>query len=87
MKRDMMDCREAVDHLWELIDRELDEQAESRIEAHLEACQHCFPQYDFHRAFRAFLGSRCRQSAPAELRRRIFLSLLAEERNAAARRP
>ncbi|HSJ09181.1 MAG TPA: zf-HC2 domain-containing protein [Longimicrobiales bacterium] len=70
------DCRDALDHLWELVDCELDDAAEARILAHIDRCQACYPQYDFHRAYRTFIAQRCRHSAPPEVRRRVFRSLL-----------
>lgn len=73
------DCHDAVEHLWELIDRELDEHAEQRVLDHINRCQACYPQYDFHRAYRTFIAQRCRQSAPPAVRRRIFESLLRME--------
>lgn len=73
------DCRETLDHLWELIDCELDAAAEQRLLDHIDRCQACYPQYDFHRAWRAFIAQRCRHGAPPELKRRIFQSLLESE--------
>jgi len=72
------DCRDAVDHLWELIDNELDAGSEKRIMEHIERCQGCYPQYDFHRAYRLFVAQRCRHPAPGELRRRIFMAIVEE---------
>lgn len=76
-----MSCREAVQKLWEYVDQELDEAACEQVRAHLDRCRHCFPHYDFQRAYREFMAS-CRSGcAPPELRRRIFLSLLEEEQS------
>jgi anti-sigma factor (TIGR02949 family) len=75
-------CRETLQRLWELIDHELQAGDKERMESHLKQCQHCFPQYDFQRAYRAFVASCCRHDAPPELRRRIFMALLEEERQA-----
>jgi anti-sigma factor (TIGR02949 family) len=72
-------CHETMEQLWELIDRELHGGDAERIHAHLEACQHCFPRYDFQRAYRTFIASCCRHDAPPELRRRIFMAILEEE--------
>jgi hypothetical protein len=48
------------------------------IKSHLDRCQACFPQYDFQRAFREFLGQQCHQAAPPGLRRKVFEMLLKE---------
>lgn len=79
MAEQRMTCRDALDQLWEYIDRELDDATADQVRVHLERCSHCFPQYDFQRAFRAFMATSCRECAPPELRRRIFLQLLGEE--------
>jgi anti-sigma factor (TIGR02949 family) len=72
-------CRDALAELWAFIDRELDQASAEEVRAHLDRCRSCFPQYDFQRAFRAFMATQARTTAPPELRRRIFLKLLSEE--------
>ena len=74
-----MDCTEALDHLYDLLDRELSPELESAVREHLENCKHCFPLYKFETAFTRFLEAREQtQSAPAELRRRILNQLMQE---------
>jgi mycothiol system anti-sigma-R factor len=80
MNESNVSCRETMEQLWALLDRELDAGDTARLEAHLAACQHCYPEYDFQRAFRSFLAATCQHEAPPELRRRIFMALLEEER-------
>ena len=75
----MLSCREVIEQLWAFIDGELDSEQLARVDLHLEACASCFPHYDFQRAFQAFLRAHNAQPVPAALRRRIFMSLLAEE--------
>lgn len=75
----MLSCREVIEQLWAYIDGELDADRMPRIEAHLDVCASCFPHYDFQRAFQQFLQAHAQQPMPAALRRRIFMSLLAEE--------
>lgn len=77
-----INCDHAMEQLWALIDRELDAADATRLREHLDTCQRCYPEYDFHRAYREFIASHCRHEAPPELRRRIFMSLLAEEERA-----
>jgi anti-sigma factor (TIGR02949 family) len=76
----LLSCREAIEQLWALIDGELDESQMPRVEQHLQVCAACFPHYDFQRAFRDFLRAHNSEPVPASLRRRIFMTLLAEER-------
>ena len=75
----MASCREAVEELWAFIDGELPATEGERIHRHLEACRHCYPHYDFQKAFVDFLRRQTERPVPAELRRRVFLRLLAEE--------
>jgi len=79
--RPRLNCREAVEQLWAYIDGELPAGDADRVHDHLEACSACSPQHDYQRAFREFLKAQARAgpAVPADLRRRIFLRLLAEE--------
>jgi len=71
-----MNCREAVDHLYEFLDRELTPTVEREVRDHLEECQPCLEQFDFEEAFLTFLQARCRtRCAPPELKRRILHEL------------
>jgi len=74
-----MHCRDAIQRLWALIDEDLDTATEEQVRAHLEACSHCFPQFDFQKEFTAFLAARCRHEAPEELKSKI-MALLNKER-------
>jgi len=80
-ERPGLTCREAVEQLWAYIDGELPAGDADRVHAHLDACGACSPQHDYQRAFLEFLKAQARSGpgVPAELRRRIFLRLLAEE--------
>jgi anti-sigma factor (TIGR02949 family) len=75
----MMHCHEALSQLWAYIDGELQPELNERVRLHLEMCRRCYPQYDFHRAFVAYLGRVDKGGVPPTLRRRIFERLLAEE--------
>lgn len=79
-EHEMLHCHEVIAQLWEYIDGGLEAERMDEIRAHLDMCQRCYPQYDFHRAFVAFLGRAGRQPMPPELRRKVFERLLAEER-------
>ncbi len=74
-----VDCEGVVRQLYEYIDEELDAETIAKIRRHLEACQKCFPRYDFERAFLRFLAEHGRSGASPELRRRVFETILEEE--------
>lgn len=77
---EMLNCREAVEQLWAYIDGELTEADARSVENHLEACKGCHPQYDFQKVFREFIRQQSGKPVPTDLRRRVFLRLLAEDR-------
>jgi anti-sigma factor (TIGR02949 family) len=74
-----LSCREAIERLWAYIDAELPNEEVDALKTHLEVCSACYPHYDFQKALCQFLRSQPQRCAPPELRRRIFLRLLAEE--------
>ena len=74
----MIPCDHVIARLWEYIDGELTEEQAAQVQAHLEICNRCFPQYDFQRAYRIFLRRTAQQPVPPGLRRRVFETILAE---------
>lgn len=77
---EMIPCDQVIARLWEYVDGELDADGEERMERHLDACARCFPEYDFRRAYRTFVARVGPQGAPADVRQRVFLAILEEER-------
>ena len=74
-----MNCREALDHVYEFLDKELTPDVEREVREHLEACKPCGHHFDFEQAFLTFLQARCRtRSAPPDLKRRILHDLFGE---------
>ncbi|HEX6135674.1 MAG TPA: mycothiol system anti-sigma-R factor [Longimicrobiales bacterium] len=78
MSRHEISCSDALDQLWALLDQEIGDDDADLVREHIERCSHCYPQYDFDRAYRELLALQCREQAPPELRRRIFMRLLEE---------
>ena len=71
-----MNCREAAEHLYEYLDKELTPAIEREVRGHLEDCQPCLEQFDFEQAFLRFLQARCRaRCAPPDLKRKILHEL------------
>ncbi|MDP9347675.1 MAG: anti-sigma factor [Gemmatimonadota bacterium] len=77
---EMVPCDHVIERLWEYIDGALDPERAAKIEAHLEICARCFPEYDFRRAYRSFVQQVGPRSMPSEMKRRVFEALLEEER-------
>lgn len=71
-------CEEVARQLWAYIDGELTPELNESVRAHLEDCARCYPRYDFHRAFLAFLRRHSEQPVPPGLRRRVWEQILQE---------
>ena len=77
-EKDSMTCHEAVQVLWDYLDRELDDAMRDRVREHLEECAHCRNQYTFEGHFLRTVGNIV--EAPIEtsaLRERIVTALRA----------
>jgi anti-sigma factor (TIGR02949 family) len=73
-------CREAVERLYEYLDRELTPELRAEVERHLNDCAGCFHHFEFERAFLRFLEARARgRGAGPELKRRIIQELFGPE--------
>jgi mycothiol system anti-sigma-R factor len=76
----MIRCEDALAWLWEFLDGELPPDEDAAVKKHLEFCNRCYPQYDFQRAYFEYTRQvRDRERAPAELRQRLFRTLLERE--------
>lgn len=74
-----MNCREALEQLYEYLDQELTPEVESKVRGHLRHCPPCGERADFERAFLKFVEARCRsRGAPPELKRKILQNLFGE---------
>ena len=74
-----IDCRTAVQKLWDYLDAELTPERMDEVRQHLERCGDCLPHHEYGRVFLAVLAT-ARQSearAPETLRRRVMESLRA----------
>ena len=74
-------CDHVIAQLWEYLDGDLRGENAERIHDHLELCARCFPEFDFRQAYLRFMRRCAGQPVPAELRKRIFEAILAEERH------
>ncbi len=74
-----IDCREALDRLYEYIDEELTPVRAAEVRLHLEECAPCLAVSKFEDAYVRFIEARTRvQSAPDALKKRILQELLFE---------
>ncbi len=76
----MMRCEDVLARLWDFLDGELDVSESEAVKQHLELCDRCYPQYDFQRAYFVYADKiQERDSAPPELRRRLFQKILEQD--------
>lgn len=74
-----IDCRTAVQQLWDYLDEELTPERMDAVRQHLERCGRCLPHHDYARVFLAALAA-AREGearAPDTLRLRVMESLRA----------
>ena len=74
-----IDCRTAVERLWEFLDRELADGPLEELEAHLRACAECPPHFAFAaRLLRDIRSARASDSHTEDMRSRVLGALRAE---------
>lgn len=84
-RRRRMDCREAFEHLYAYLDRELTEEHTARVRAHLEDCKDRLALARFETAYLRFLEARIvSRRAPEQLKKRILRELLFDRTDAEA---
>jgi mycothiol system anti-sigma-R factor len=71
-----LDCREALDHLYEFIDGEIGPADHVRIAAHLEECAPCLQEFDVERIVKTLVARSCCDVAPAQLRAKVLAELV-----------
>ena len=75
-----LDCREAVERLYEYFDQELTPEVREAVERHLRMCGECLQHFEFERAFLRFLEARARgRGAGPDVKRRILRELFGAE--------
>ncbi len=72
----MIDCQAVMRRLWDYLDGELSTENVVAIEAHLEMCGRCYPQYEFERDFLDQVGRLRREHSDlGRLRTRLLETL------------
>jgi anti-sigma factor (TIGR02949 family) len=71
-----IDCRTAVQQLWDYLDDELDDQRMVEVRQHLLTCKSCLPHAEFGRRFiQALSRARERHVMPSEFRGQVMAAL------------
>lgn len=76
---EMIPCDQVIIKLWDYLDGELTPETSAAMEAHLDACARCFPEFDFQKAYKEFVRETQFGSVPPELRRSVFETILEED--------
>ncbi|HLB36896.1 MAG TPA: zf-HC2 domain-containing protein [Gemmatimonadales bacterium] len=75
-----LDCREAIERLYEYLDQELTPDVRQEVERHLRMCGKCHQHFEFEQAFLRFLEARARgRGAGPEVKRRVLEQLFGTE--------
>lgn len=69
------DCQDFLEQIVYLIDNELDEVDVAAVRIHLHDCAPCLERYDVQRTIKAIVARSCVESAPADLKARVKLSI------------
>jgi mycothiol system anti-sigma-R factor len=71
-----MTCQEAVDKLYEYLDREIDDITAAQIEKHLDLCRLCCDHFEFEKKMKGLVQESCvQQKAPSILKNKIRKAL------------
>jgi len=70
-----MDCDKAHGRMYRYLDGEIAVWRRWRITRHLDRCPPCAQGYDFEVVMREVIATRCRDTAPDEVKRRIAEAL------------
>jgi anti-sigma factor (TIGR02949 family) len=73
-----LDCRSAMQQLWDYVDGELTPDRLAAVERHLTACSHCHPHVEFAERFlKAVHETRLAGGCPEETRKKVMEQLRA----------
>lgn len=67
----MIQCTDAVEQLWDYLERELDNAQRARIEDHLALCRRCCGELEFAEELRRFLAGAARPALPPDVEGRL----------------
>ncbi len=71
-----MTCKEAVDKLYEYLDREADGMTASQVEKHLDLCRLCCDHFEFEKKMKKLVKNSCfQEKAPTFLKEKILKAL------------
>lgn len=69
------ECRDALEHLAELLDHAMSDSDAEIVRAHIETCEPCLEAADVEEHLRVLVRRACHEKAPEQLRLRIVSQL------------
>lgn len=66
-----INCEQALRHLFEYLDRELDTDRQAQLQRHMESCRSCYSRLEFEQTLKAHLRGTASGRAPDSLRDRV----------------
>jgi len=70
-KLEQIDCSTALKHLFEYLDRELDDDLQRQMQQHMHDCRSCFSRLEFEQTLKSHIRNAGRESAPDTLHDRV----------------
>jgi len=67
----IINCEQALRHLFEYLDRELDGDLQAQMQHHMESCRSCFSRLEFEQTLKAHVRNTGTEHAPDSLRDRV----------------
>jgi mycothiol system anti-sigma-R factor len=67
----IIDCEEALRHLFDYMDAELADEQRREMENHLEQCRSCYSRIEFERRLKSHLAELGRADVPPALAQRV----------------
>ncbi|MBS45896.1 MAG: mycothiol system anti-sigma-R factor [Nocardioides sp.] len=69
------DCADVLERIVYFLDNELDAADCQAVQHHLDTCHPCLVRYDLQRTVKAVVARSCSETAPADLRERVRVTL------------
>jgi len=66
-----LDCKDALDHLYEFLDGEVGPIDHQKIADHLHECGPCLQEFDVEKIVKALVARSCHNHAPDQLRAKV----------------
>lgn len=78
------DCASVLEHVYEYIDHEMDDDDCATVKQHLDDCSPCLAEYGLEQAVKSLVHRCCSEVAPEELRAKVLDKIRQVQAGAAA---